>query len=48
MVASAQGDMTEHVEPRDEFERAIINALGEISWDEAIAAILKHRAEPCG
>lgn len=43
-VLQARIELEEHVRPRDEFERAVINALGEISWDEAIAAIEKHRA----
>lgn len=28
-----------------EFERAVLNALGEISWGEAMAAINKYRRE---
>lgn len=47
MVQSAQTDLTGHVEPRNDFERAVINALGEISWNEAIAAIERHRAGQC-
>lgn len=44
MVRSAQDDLTQHVQPRDDMERAIINALGEISWDEAVTAIMRHRS----
>lgn len=44
MVRAAQLDLQEHVKPRDDFEVAVVAALGEISWDEAIAAIAKHRA----
>lgn len=43
-VLAARMELDEHVQPRDDFERAVINALGEISWDEAVTAILKHRA----
>ncbi len=43
-VKRARVELYEHVEPRDDFERAVIEALGEISWDEAIEAINKHRA----
>jgi hypothetical protein len=45
MVHSAQSEMAGYVKPRDDFERAVIGALGEISWDEAMTAILNHRAE---
>lgn len=44
-VLNARLELDEHVQPRDDFERAVINVLGEISWDEAITAILRHRAE---
>lgn len=44
-VRRARVELYEHVEPRDDFERAVVDALGEISWDEAIAAIEKHRVE---
>ena len=37
-------DFANHVQPRDVFEWAIVNALGEISWDEAVTAIGDHRA----
>lgn len=42
-VLHARMELDDHVKPRDDFERAVINALGDISWDEAIAAITKHR-----
>lgn len=47
-VLIARTELAEHVKPRDDFEYAVVNALGEISWDEAIAAITKHRGEPQG
>jgi hypothetical protein len=47
-VKRARVELYEHVEPRDDFEHAVIDALGEISWDEAIAAIEKHRATDSG
>jgi hypothetical protein len=42
-VRSAQQELAEHVKPCDEFEYAVVAALGEISWDEAVEAISKHR-----
>jgi hypothetical protein len=45
-VLGARMELDQHVQPRDDFERAVINALGEISWDEAVEAINKHRASP--
>jgi len=43
----ARVDLAEHIKPRDDFEIAVINALGEISWDEAMQAIQQHRrAQP--
>lgn len=45
-ISQAREDLSAHVEPRDEFERAVIDALGEISWDEAVDAINKYRATP--
>lgn len=45
-VLNARMELDEHVKPQDDFERAVINALGEISWDEAVEAIDKHRATP--
>jgi len=44
-VHQARTELTDHVQPRDDFETAVINALGDISWDEAVDAITKHRAE---
>ena len=44
-VRSAQDELTEHVKPRDETERAICNALGECSWDECVAAIQQYRSD---
>lgn len=41
----ARMELWEHVMPRDDTERAIVNALGEISWDEAVNAINKYRRE---
>lgn len=38
-------DLANDMQPRDVFEWAIVKALGEISWDEAVAAIYAHRAE---
>lgn len=45
-IAVARDELARHVQPRDDTERAIVNALGEISWDEAIEAIKRHRASP--
>jgi hypothetical protein len=45
-VRSAQQELAEHVKPCDAFEYAVVAALGEISWDEAVAAITKYRATP--
>lgn len=45
MVRGAQLMLADTVKPRDDFERAVVNTLGEITWDEAIAAIQGHRAE---
>ena len=44
-VRSAHDELTEHVRPRDETERAICAALGEISWDEAVTAIQRYRSD---
>lgn len=44
IVASARENFADTFQPRDDFERAIMNALGEISWNEAAQAIEKHRA----
>lgn len=44
-VRSARNDLAEHVKPRDETERAIVDALGECSWDECVGAIQRYRAE---
>lgn len=38
-VAQARAELADHVQPRGEFETAIVTALGEISWDEAVDAI---------
>lgn len=43
-VADARNALSAHIQPRDETEQAIVNALGEISWDEAVEAIRKRRA----
>lgn len=43
-VLTARTELAEQVKPRDDFEYAVVNALGEISWDEAVEAINKHRA----
>lgn len=43
-IYQARGELSDHVQPRDDFERAVVNALGDISWDEAVEAINKHRA----
>lgn len=45
-ITNARSDLSDHVQPRDDFERAVVNALGDISWDEAVEAIQKHRAAP--
>lgn len=45
-IAQARRDLAEHVQPRDAFERAVVTALGDLSWDEAVAAIETHRAVP--
>lgn len=45
-ISQARTELSEHVKPCDEFEYAVVAALGEISWDEAVAAISKHRAPP--
>lgn len=44
MVRGAQLLLADEIAPRDEFEHAVVNTLGEISWNEAVAAIQKHRA----
>lgn len=44
-VRGARDELTEHVKPRDDTERAIVNALGECSWDECVAAIQKYRSQ---
>lgn len=41
----ARDELSEHVKPRDETERAIVNALGECSWDECVSAIQRYRTE---
>jgi hypothetical protein len=46
MVRGAQLILADEVRPRDDFENAVVCALGEISWDEAVAAIEKYRAGP--
>jgi len=47
MVRDTRDAMTAEVQPRDRFERAVIAALGEVSWDEAMAAIRGHRSGNC-
>jgi hypothetical protein len=44
-IMNARMDLYDHVQPRDQFEINVINALGDISWDEAITAINKHREQ---
>jgi hypothetical protein len=44
-ISQARNELTEHVQPRDETERAICNALGECSWDECVTAIQRYRSE---
>jgi hypothetical protein len=44
-MRSARDELAEHVKPRDETERAIVNALGECSWDECVSAIQRYRTE---
>ncbi len=44
-IHQARSELVEHVEPRDETERAICAALGECSWDECVTAIQRYRAE---
>lgn len=44
MVREAQLTLTDRINPRDDTERAIVNALGDISWDEAVEAINRHRS----
>lgn len=45
---SARDELMEHVKPCDDFERAVVNALGDISWNEAVEAINKHRSADNG
>ena len=45
MVLEARIELIDHVQPRDETETAICNALGECSWDECVSAIQRYRAE---
>lgn len=45
IVSIGRQQLTDHVQPRDETERAIVRALGEISWDEAVEAIQQYRQE---
>lgn len=40
---AARFDLKQHIQPRDDFERAVIDSLGDIAWDEAVRAIEKHR-----
>lgn len=44
MIQEARERTTRLCTPRDDTERAIVNAVGEISPDEAVAAIERHRA----
>lgn len=46
VVRGARLQLQDHIKPRDETERAIVNALGDCSWDECVAAIQKHRSAP--
>lgn len=45
LVRHARGELERHVKPRDQTERGIVNALGDISWSEAVKAIRAHRAD---
>ena len=45
MIKDSRQDLTDYIRPRDGWERAVISALGEISWDEAVEGIQKYRAE---
>lgn len=45
LVMQSRRELAEHVKPRDDTETAICNALGEISWDEAVDAIKKYRSD---
>lgn len=45
MVRGARLLLADEVKPRDETERAIVNALGECSWDECVSAIHRYRSE---
>jgi hypothetical protein len=47
MVRDARADLTREAQPRDRFEHAVIAALGEITWDEAVRAINDHRSGKC-
>lgn len=47
IAQNARTDLTNEVQPRDDFERQVVAALGEISWDEAITAIRGHRSGNC-
>jgi hypothetical protein len=45
MVRGARLMLADDVKPRDDTERAIVNALGECSWDECVTAIQRYRSE---
>ena len=45
MVRGARLLLADAIKPRDATERAIVNALGECSWDECVSAIQSYRAE---
>jgi hypothetical protein len=45
MVRGARLMLADAVKPRDDTERAIVDALGECSWDECVTAIQRYRAE---
>lgn len=47
-LSGCKETMRAELQPRDEFEEAVLNALGDISWDEAIAAINDHRLKQVG
>jgi hypothetical protein len=45
VVRCARLMLADDVKPRDDTECAIVNALGECSWDECVIAIQRYRAE---
>jgi len=42
-VRRARAELLDRISPRNEFEFMVCDALGEISWNEAIEAINRHR-----